>query len=167
MHLEGDALAVFEKIELDMAVQSDETFVQALQALVTHVFPNNALSNQKSWLRRNEAAWKKKDVVTRTWVARLHKINEMLVEFPPNLNANQKLADDEFMEVLEYGVLPHWKAAMVKMDFLLVTIPFRSLRNSAKNSSTLSSYSAVPRMGTVRARSQSWAKKAVITIRSP
>jgi hypothetical protein len=115
--LEGDALAVFEKIELDMAVQLDETFVQALQALVTHVFPNNALSNQKSWLRRNEAAWKKKDVVTRTWVARLHEINEMWVEFPPNLNANQKLADDEFIEVLEYGVLPHWKAAMVKHGF--------------------------------------------------
>jgi hypothetical protein len=115
--LEGDALAVFEKIELDLAEKTEETFVQALRALATHVFPNNALSNQKSWLRRNEAAWKKKDVVTRTWVARLHEINEMLTEFPPNFNADQKLADDEFMEVLEYGVPPQWKATMVKHGF--------------------------------------------------
>ena len=127
--LEGDALAVFEKLALDLTSQlkistepsveqSDKPFMQAIKALATHIFPNNSLSIQKSWLRRDEAVWKKREIATRTWVARLHEINEMLVEFPPHFSTTQKLQEDEFMELLEYGIPPRWKSEMVKQGFV-------------------------------------------------
>ena len=51
-------------------------------------------------------------------MAHLHEINEMLVEFPPHFKDTQKLQDDEFIELLEYGIPPKWKSEMVKQGFI-------------------------------------------------
>ena len=55
--LHSDALvAVFDSVANAMDLVEDEEFDLALAELALHVFPKNALTNQKSWLRRSAHA---------------------------------------------------------------------------------------------------------------
>jgi len=83
-----------------------------------HIFPRNALANQKSWLRRSRQARKTNEMLTRRWVARIQEINMMLPEFPPEFSQEQKLRSEDLIEILEYGIPNTWKAKMVEQGFI-------------------------------------------------
>jgi hypothetical protein len=116
--LHGDALAVFEANASSMDLIEDEDFEVALAELAMHVFPKNALTNQKSWLRRSADARKVSGTLTRQWVARLREINLMLPEFPPDFDDSQKLRPEDVSDILEYGIPTKWKAKMVESGFI-------------------------------------------------
>ena len=67
--LYGDALAVFDKEALTLVQEDEENFQKCLKALANHVFPKNALSSQKAWLRHSDDVMKKPTMSTRTWTA--------------------------------------------------------------------------------------------------
>lgn len=114
--LEGDALATFN--ESTMGIETQVTFIESMKALASHIFPNFALSNQRAWLRRSDDVRKKPNMSTRRWAARLNEINQMLLEFPPKFNETQKLSEDDFIEVIEYGIPQSWRAKMVEQGFI-------------------------------------------------
>jgi hypothetical protein len=116
--LNGDALSVFETFAGNSNEAVDEDFEATMQALATHIFPRNALANQKSWLRRSRQARKTNDLLTRRWVARIQEINMMLPEFPPEFSQEQKLRSEDLIEILEYGIPNTWKAKMVELGFI-------------------------------------------------
>ena len=116
--LSGDALSVFESFSANCDESTEEGFEATMQALAKHIFPRNALANQKSWLRRSRQARKTNDLLTRRWVARIQEINMMLPEFPPDFSKEQELRSEDLIEILEYGIPNTWKAKMVELGFI-------------------------------------------------
>jgi hypothetical protein len=116
--LHGDALAIFEAVTSAMDQLEDDEFELAIVELTIHVFPKNALTNQKSWLRRSSSARKASGMLTRQWVARIREINLMLPDFPPDFDDSQKLRSDDLIDILEYGIPTKWKAKMVETGFV-------------------------------------------------
>jgi hypothetical protein len=116
--LEGDALATFNENAFTLGIESQENFTKSMEALASHIFPKFALSNQKAWLRRSDDVRKKPLMSTRMWAARLNEINQMLVEFPPKFNETQKLTEEDFIELIEYGIPQSWRAKMVEQGFI-------------------------------------------------
>jgi hypothetical protein len=116
--LHGDALAVFEDAASSKNETNNEDFEATMKELAKHIFPKNALANQKSWLRRSRKARKSSEMLTRRWVARIQEINMMLPEFPPDFDDTQKMRAEDVTEVLEYGIPQKWKAKMVETGFV-------------------------------------------------
>ena len=116
--LEGDALATFNENAFTLGIESQENFTKSMEALASHIFPKFALSNQKAWLRRSDDVRKKPLMSTQMWAARLNEINQMLVEFPPKFNESQKLTEEDFIELIEYGIPQSWRAKMVEQGFI-------------------------------------------------
>ena len=116
--LHGDALAVFDKEALTLVQEDEESFQKCLRAVALHVFPKNALSSQKAWLRRSDDVRKQPSMVTRIWAARLQEINQELSEFPPAFSIDQRLSDDDFVEIVEYGIPHSWKTKMAEHGFV-------------------------------------------------
>ena len=106
--LEGDALAIFNEKAHDKVIKDDKSFKKCIEGLAKHVFPKNALTNQKAWLHHSDNMYKKPNVKTRTWVARLNEINLMLKEFPPNFSADQMIQDEDFNEIIEFRIPNTW-----------------------------------------------------------
>jgi hypothetical protein len=113
--LDGDALAAFNKEAATLRTENNANFGRSLQALAQHVFPKYALATQKQWFRRS--IHKAQGMRTREWLARLIEINEMLVEFPPNFNNEQKIPEDELKDIVEFGVPNAWRTIWVQHDF--------------------------------------------------
>jgi hypothetical protein len=67
--LHGDALAVFEANTIGKDETKNEDFEVVMRGLAKHVFPKNALVNQKAWLRQSRHARKTNDLLMRRWVA--------------------------------------------------------------------------------------------------
>ena len=136
--LHGDALAVFDKEALTLIQEDEESFQKCLKALANHVFPKNALSSQKAWLRCSDDIKKKPNMPTRTWTARLQEINQMLSEFPPAFSKIQRISDKDFVEVIEYGIPYSWRAKMAEQGFVPVNhtlteiVEFCNKRNMPK-----------------------------------
>jgi hypothetical protein len=116
--LHGDALAVFEATASALDCIEDDEFELAMMELALHVFPKNALTNQKSWLRRSTSARKASDMLTRHWVARIREINLMFPDFPPDFDDSQMLRTDDLIDILEFGIPNAWKAKMVEAGFV-------------------------------------------------
>jgi hypothetical protein len=118
--LYGDAQAMFDKEALTLVQEDEENFQKCLKALANHVFPKNALSSQKAWLRRSDDVKKKPTMSTRTWTARLQEINQMLSEFPPSFSRTQRVSDEDFVEVIEYRIPHSWRTKMAEQGFVPV-----------------------------------------------
>jgi NACalpha-BTF3-like transcription factor len=116
--LTGDALAVFQEAAYAQIVEDDNSYAICIDALALHVFPKNALTHQKAWMRRSEYAHKPIKAKTRTWVARLNEINQMLAQFPPFFSEAQMLEEDELIEIIEYGIPTSWRVKMVDQSFI-------------------------------------------------
>lgn len=69
-------------------------------------------------MRRSDDVYEKPYIKTRTWVARLTEINLMLKEFPPNFSTEQMISDQDFIEIIEYGIPNTWRAKMVDQNFV-------------------------------------------------
>jgi hypothetical protein len=96
----------------------DAEFEATMKELAQHVFPKNALANQKSWIRRSTSARKMSGTLTRHWVARIQEIIMMLPDFPPDFNTHQMMRPEDIAEILEYGIPQMWKAKMVEVGFI-------------------------------------------------
>jgi hypothetical protein len=118
--LHGDALAVFDKEALTLVQEDEDSFQKCLTAVALHIFPKNALSSQKAWLRHSDDVRKQPNMPTRTWTARLQEINQMLSEFPPAFSITQRLSDDDFVEIVEYGIPHSWRTKMAEHGFVPV-----------------------------------------------
>ena len=104
--LQGDALAAFNRAATQNGTETNEHFKACLLALKTYIFPRKALSNQKRYMRR--ILRKPRNMTTREFMTRLVEINEYLNEFPPALG-NQKLPEDELMDIAEFAVPATWQ----------------------------------------------------------
>jgi hypothetical protein len=56
--LTGDTLAVFKEAAFAQIVEDDNSYTVCMDALALHVFPKNALTHQKAWMRCSEYAHK-------------------------------------------------------------------------------------------------------------
>ncbi len=77
----GDTLAVFNNAAQEHGNETNATFLQCLQDVTTHIFPQRALAFQKRYMRRYFR--KPKDMTTREFAARLSELNQYLKQFPP------------------------------------------------------------------------------------
>ena len=82
------------------------------------MFPKNALAIQKAWLRRSSEACKPYDMNNQCWTACLIEINKMLAEFSPAYSGEQKIREDDFIEIAEYSITQKWKAEMVRQSYV-------------------------------------------------
>ena len=112
--LQGDSLAAFNRAATQHGTETVAHFEDTLKSLKAHVFPRKALANQKRYMRR--FLRKPRDLSVREFTTRLVEINEMLNEFPPGAN-DQKLPDDELMDIAEYAVPATWQRTMLMHNF--------------------------------------------------
>ena len=99
--LKGDALAAFNRAATANGNETVEHFKLCLRELIKHVFPRRALATQKRYMRR--FLCKPRTDSIRDFMTRLTELNEYLEEFP-DFNPNQKLPDDEIMDIAEFTV---------------------------------------------------------------
>ena len=103
--LSGDALACFNNKSEELSVMSSSNFNKCVQALKEHIFPYQSLPYQKRFMRN---AFKKPSNWTiRQFVSRLQEVNNYLPAFPP-FKGDQKLAEEEIIEILKYGSPAKW-----------------------------------------------------------
>ena len=113
--LHGDALAAFEAGAAAAGAETNVHFTQAVNSLIEHVFPSRALAIQKRVMRRNFR--KPKEMTTRTFMARLVEINNYLSQFPPFNGDDQKMDEEELLDIGEYAVPSSWQRQMVMHDY--------------------------------------------------
>jgi hypothetical protein len=113
--LEGDALAAFNRAATATGNETNANLTTVLEELARHVFPLNALANQKQWFRRYLRKPNKHTI--REYVARVNEMNAMLSEFPPLFNATQLIPEDEIKDLIEFSVPWQWKLAMTKHGY--------------------------------------------------
>ena len=110
----GDTLAVFNAAATKRGAESTDNFKLCLRDVTTHVFPQRALNRQKRYMRRYMR--KQVGMSTREFAARLAELNAYLADFPPFEN-DQGLAQDEIIDILEFGVPNAWQRNMVLQGF--------------------------------------------------
>ena len=93
----------------------DDCINHALNEIVKTRCPYKALEKQKRFMRRKMR--KPAEMRTREYVNRLRHINyEELPKLPP-FDDNQRLADDEMIDILIYGLPKSWIKEMDRQDF--------------------------------------------------
>lgn len=97
--------------------QIDGSDVRAgIQAVIEQACPYKALEKQKRYMRRKMR--KPSDMTTRTYVNHLLRINnEEIPNMPPFNGDNQKLAPDEIIDIVCYGIPRSWMKKMDEHDF--------------------------------------------------
>ena len=118
--LTGNALTTFES-HVTSTVNHSETvpsFSQAIMAVGNDVFPKRAAQTQKRYLRRYLR--KPVDMSTKKYAARVVEINSYFKYFPWVEGTNgppEPLAEDELIDIMEFGCPPRWQKVMVMHDF--------------------------------------------------
>jgi hypothetical protein len=92
-----------------------ENFETVIKGLTLHVFPRRALSTQKRCMRRFFR--KPIDMTMQEFMARVVEINELMAQYPPNFNENQKLPNDEILDIGEFAMPNSWQQEMTRQDF--------------------------------------------------
>ena len=111
--LVGDALAVFNNKSEELGAKLMKNFDQCVKELKKHIFPFNSLAYQKRYMRnmfKMPTNWP-----IRQYVTRIKEINNYLPSFPP-FEQNQKLAEDEMIEIIKYGMPVKWQNELLKQD---------------------------------------------------
>jgi len=117
--LEGAALTTFNLALPPGASETLPTFEVCLDAVRASVFPYQAASNQRRYLRR--VLRKKPDVTVKQFVDRVLELNNYLARFPPSVvggPAPDILSDEDVMELLEFGVPISWRNQMTMQGFI-------------------------------------------------
>jgi hypothetical protein len=103
----------------DGAVQpeyTDPDILIGIQATMNAVCPYRALENQKRFMRRKMR--KPTGMSTLQYVNHMTRINtKELPNLPPFRGAAGKFTDDEFKEIILFGLPNSWKKEMDKFDF--------------------------------------------------
>ena len=114
--LKGEALRIFESGVTINGTSDMNAFDKCLQNVTTHLFPPRALVRQKRYLRWY--ARKPRGTSIRDYIVRLRDLNEQLKHFPPfNPEAQQKLPDDELIEIVEHSIPRTWQREMTVQGF--------------------------------------------------
>jgi hypothetical protein len=95
---------------------SDPDILQGIQAMMNAVCPYRTLKNQKRFMRRKMR--KPTGMSTRQYVNHMTRINTAELPFlPPFRGDTGKFTDDEFREIILFGLPNSWKKEMDKFDF--------------------------------------------------
>ncbi len=90
-------------------------YIAAVNALVTKIFPMEALNKQKSYM--NWHLHKPMEIKVCFYEERMQLLNTYLKEFPP-FNNNQSLLENAVVEMIAYHGLPHtWEDFLLMQDF--------------------------------------------------
>ena len=138
--LKGDALTVWENRNFFHGEETEENFLQTYKDLSAHVFPKRAIQVQKCYLRR--FIRKPHDMPFCRFAARVNELNEQLKMFPNGvLDDNgdaqgfadtQKLADEELLDILEFGLPHYWQKGLIELNIdLLQGTPQQGMRELA------------------------------------
>jgi hypothetical protein len=113
--LQGYAHAYFHQAALVEEEQTLESFDNCVQALTTHIFPQHALCKQKQYMHCHmRKPW---DMTMRIYRNRVVELNNYLAHFPGSFNVEQKLEEEEIINILEFGVPLKWQDQMVLQGF--------------------------------------------------
>ena len=115
--LEGNALTVFDLKAAELGAQTVSHLQDILRALRREVFPEDALQQQKRYMRRS--LHKPRNMTIRVYVNRVLELNDQLENFP-GLNSNDngtKLPEDEVLDLLEFGLPETWQNFMLLQKF--------------------------------------------------
>ena len=102
--LEGNALTVFDLKAAELGAQTVSHLQDILRALRREVFPEDALQQQKRFMRRS--LHKPRNMTIRAYVNRVLELNDQLENFPglKDNNNGTKLPEDEVLDLLEFGL---------------------------------------------------------------
>jgi hypothetical protein len=143
---EGAALTTLFNLALPPgATKTLPTFEACLEAVCASVFPYQAASNQRRYLRR--VLRKKIDVTVKQFVDRILELNNYLARFPPLVvggPAPDILLDKDVMELLEFGVPSSWRNQMPCRGSYPRSIRSRSSLKCASATSKSSCTTALP-----------------------
>jgi hypothetical protein len=110
----GDTLAVFDNAAQTHGNETNDNFELCLSDVSTHIFPQRALAHQKRYVRRYMR--KPREVAMRELAARVAEMNEYLSQFPP-FDIDQRLTNEEIVDILEFAVPNSWQKRMVLQGF--------------------------------------------------
>ena len=112
--LSGDALTNFENYAVLRGENTVAKFKNVLKDLTAYVMPRKALSNQKRYMRR--FLRKPIHMKIREFVARVQELNQLLSYFPPG-GDNQRLSQDDLLELLESSIPNSWQREFTRTGF--------------------------------------------------
>ena len=94
----------------------DETdLLQGMAAVLIAICPYKVLEKQKTFMRRKMR--KPFDLTTRQYVNHLTRINETELTVLPPFRIGQAFSQEEFKEIILYGIPNSWRKDMDKFDF--------------------------------------------------
>jgi len=94
----------------------DDDHKEGLNAVLTARCPYKVLEKQKRFMRRKMR--KPHGMTTRQYVNHLQRINETeLIALPPFKGRNASFSEEEFKEIILFGIPNSWKKDMDKFDF--------------------------------------------------
>ena len=94
----------------------EEDYSQGIHSIISIVCPYRTLENQKRFMRRKMR--KPVNMNTRQYVNHMTRINtKELPNLPPFRGQAGKFTDDEFKEIILFGLPNSWKKEMDKFDF--------------------------------------------------
>jgi hypothetical protein len=113
--LKGDARRVFETKAAELHKETPLRYTLCVQAVTEHVFPKDALRRQRFYLRRNVHLTR--NLTISEFLARFTEINEYLTQFPPFDGDEQKLSEEELIEIV-YSTIPKtWRCKLMDLGF--------------------------------------------------
>ena len=117
--LEGAALTTFNLALPAGGTETIITFEVCFEALRASVFPYQAATNQRRYLRR--LLRKRADNTIKQFVDRICELNNYLTRFPPSMIGGDEptmIPHVEVMELLEFGIPNSWKNQLTMQGFI-------------------------------------------------
>jgi hypothetical protein len=89
-------------------------YTEAVEALLTKMFPNKALNKQKAYMHCHLR--KPVEMKLRDYMERIQTLNNYLKEFPP-FSAGQEIPDDALVDICYHGLPKSWKEFLLLQGF--------------------------------------------------
>ena len=96
--LTGTALRKFEEFSANVGTETTGHLIQVEQLLVKFFAPQEVLQQQKRYIRHNMR--KPSGHNTRQYVGAVHTLNGKLQDLPPNYTEDQKISNNDLLDVL-------------------------------------------------------------------
>eukprot|EP00957_Ditylum_brightwellii_P126053 9609847-Ditylum_brightwellii.AAC.1 len=110
-----DVLQVFQNNEDSQEIKDGFAFTKCLVAVTEHIFPKKAYKIQKKYIRNIHKLLRMGSCM---WILQMIELNNYLVNFPvPERVRVTKISCEEFVNILEDGILFQWKLEFKKEGF--------------------------------------------------
>ena len=113
--LKGEALRDFNNKAQELGNETVANHTTCLQAVTERIFPKNALQAERRHLRSSQVRLNQKVTVSE-FFAHWREINDYLALFPPHGGDDQKLDDDEIVELIYEKLPKRMKADLERMN---------------------------------------------------